>query len=258
MRGARVLLPALLLLAVGILAGCAEGDTTDLAPPRAGECRQLPASAADASHDDTPTVPCTRRHTAETFLVGTLPTATGSAYDDRRHGRHVYRTCRPAFASFLGADESLAMRIQLSWAWFRPSPRAWEGGARWFRCDVLGGPDGAARLRSLPRTTEAQFADRRPDAWLSCARGEAFPRAVSVPCSEPHDWRAVATVKLGAPADPYPGDRVSEVRARDYCSDQVGAWLDYAPDYRYAYTWFHEAEWRAGNRRAVCWAGTTR
>jgi hypothetical protein len=27
-------------------------------------------------------------------------------------------------------------------------------------------------------------------------------------------------------------------------------------DYDYGYTWFHQAEWKAGNRRSICWAKT--
>ena len=44
---------------------------------------------------------------------------------------------------------------------------------------------------------------------------------------------------------------------RDYCSKSVGAWLGYPVDYDYGYTWFHEPEWIAGNRRSVCWAKTS-
>ena len=77
-----------------------------------------------------------------------------------------------------------------------------------------------------------------------------------MPCSQPHDWRAVTTIKVGQPADPYPGDRIVQVRSRDRCSDWVGAWMHYPPDYDFGYTWFHEAEWETGNRRSVCWART--
>ena len=31
------------------------------------------------------------------------------------------------------------MRVQLSWAWFRPSERGWKKGDRWYRCDLVGG-----------------------------------------------------------------------------------------------------------------------
>ena len=78
-----------------------------------------------------------------------------------------------------------------------------------------------------------------------------------MPCSEPHTWRAVTTIKLGDEGDPYPGDRLVEVTTRDFCSESVGRWLGYPADYDFGYTWFHEAEWQAGNRRSVCWAKTT-
>ena len=86
---------------------------------------------------------------------------------------------------------------------------------------------------------------------------EHVAEGTKVPCTEPHQWRAVTTIKLGEPDDPYPGDRIVEVTSRDYCSDSVGAWLNYPVDYQFGYTWFHEAEWQAGNRRSVCWAKTS-
>ena len=46
------------------------------------------------------------------------------------------------------------------------------------------------------------------------------------------------------------------MRTRDFCSRSVAAWLNYPIDYDYGFTWFHEAEWKAGNRRSICWAKT--
>ena len=54
----------------------------------------------------------------------------------------------------------------------------------------------------------------------------------------------------------YPGDRLVEVRSRDFCSDSVGAWMNYPVDYEFGYTYFRRAEWAAGNRRSICWART--
>jgi hypothetical protein len=68
----------------------------------------------------------------------------------------------------------------------------------------------------------------------------------------------VSTIKLGEPEDPYPGDQVVEARSRDYCDKSVAAVLDYPVSYDFAYTWFQEAEWKAGNRRSICWAKTRR
>ena len=79
---------------------------------------------------------------------------------------------------------------------------------------------------------------------------------VKIPCNLKHTWRAVTTIKVGLESDDYPGDRMVEVKTREFCSDSVGAWMNYPVDYDFAYTWFHEAEWEAGNRRSVCWAKT--
>ena len=231
-----------------------EADRTT--PPRQATCRDLQATDVHAATNTSPVVACSKPHTAETFLVGKLPRESGSTYDDRRHGSFVYDTCSKAYRAYLGADDSLALRIQLSWAWFRPSKRGWDRGARWYRCDAVGGPDGAKVLRRLPATTKGLFSTDLPDAWLMCARGAKVAGSTKVPCSQRHDWRAVTAVKVGQPQDPYPGDRVVEVRSRDYCSDWVGAWMHYVPDYEFGYTWFKEAQWATGNRRSVCWART--
>ena len=60
-----------------------------------------------------------------------------------------------------------------------------------------------------------------------------------------------------SPTTPTRATASREVTTRDYCSKSVGAWLGYPVDYDYGYTWFHEAEWDAGNRRSVCWAKTS-
>lgn len=87
-------------------------------------------------------------------------------------------------------------------------------------------------------------------------RGATVAGSQKVPCSETHGWRAVTTIKLGEPGDSWSGERLVQVRTRDYCSDSVGAWMNYPVDYEFGYTTFHQAEWKAGNRRSICWART--
>jgi hypothetical protein len=172
-------------------------------------------------------------------------------------GRFVFDVCGKAFRAFLGGDESETMRSLLSWAWFRPSEQAWKEHARWYRCDVVGGPIDASSYRSLPRTLRGFMSSRPDEDWTLCARGTKVARSEKVPCSTKHDWRAVTTIKLGQPDDAYPGDRIAQIRSQQYCSDSVGAWLNYpATNYDYGVTVFHEAEWKAGNRRSICWART--
>ncbi len=144
----------------------------------------------------------------------------------------------------------------LSWAWFRPSQDAWDAGARWYRCDVVGGGDESAAYVALPVTARGLLQGPPQDKWMVCVDGPTVVDADRVPCSQEHTWRAVTTIKLGEAKDDYPGDRLVEVTTRDFCSDSVGAWLGYPVDYDFGYTWFHEAEWEAGNRRSICWAKT--
>jgi hypothetical protein len=91
---------------------------------------------------------------------------------------------------------------------------------------------------------------------MACVDAPTVTGAPAVPCTHRHTWRAVTTIVVGEPKDHYPGDRLVEVLSRDYCSDSVGAWMGYPADYEFAYTWFHEVDWKAGNRRSVCWART--
>lgn len=261
----RVVLPV--AAALLLLAGCGgqdpdpgvDPDQVDaVEPPQLGTCRPLtPADVARPSNA-TRTVSCEDPHTAVTIAVGELPPALADAgYDDPALGRFAYRTCSEAFMTHLGADESLVMRTVLNWAWFRPSEKAWGEGARWYRCDLVGGGPQSVAYVDLPPVTRNLLL-KPEDRWLVCANGPTVTGSVKIPCSQPHTWRAVTTIKLGEPEDDYPGDRVVEVRTRDYCSDSVGAWLGYPVDYDFGYTWFHRAEWEAGNRRSVCWAKTDR
>jgi hypothetical protein len=261
-RARLVVLAVLVLAAAVALVGCGSDDDAPAADEKApvlGACRVLePDDVAEPDNAST-VVDCDQAHTAETFAVGDLPDEYGDAdYDDEKLGSWAYSTCSKAFIDFLGADESLVMRTVVSWAWFRPSEAAWDDGARWYRCDVVGGGEQSKEFVDLPTTAKGLLLGKPRDKWSVCADGETVSGSVKVPCTEPHNWRAVTTIALGQADDVYPGDRPAEVTTRDYCSKSVGAWLNYPVDYDFGYTWFHEAEWEAGNRRSVCWAQTDR
>lgn len=258
---------AVVLVLALALAGC--GDQQDgntdpkqvdaVAAPQLGACRVLTPQDVTQPSNATKVVDCQDKHTAETFAVGDLPDGLqDSAYDSAELGAFAYQTCSAKFQEFLDADESTVMRTIVSWVWFRPSENAWEKGARWYRCDIVGGGDESKKYADLPASAAGLLADQpTDDAWMVCVNGTSVQTAPKIPCTEKHNWRAVTTIKVGGPQDPYPGDRQVESTTRDYCSQSVGAWLGYPPDYDFGYTWFHEGEWEAGNRRSVCWAATT-
>ena len=267
-RGRLVAVAGAVLLSVGLLSACneepAEVDPSiDLAQvdavevPELGACRVLTPEDARQPSNATRTVSCQEEHTAQTFAVGELPEELAdAAYDSEELGAWAYRTCSTAFEKFLGADESLVLRSMLSWAWFRPSQDAWDAGARWYRCDVVGGGDESAAYVALPVTARGLLQGRRRTSGWCASPGRPSSTPIGCRARRSTHWRAVTTIKLGEAKDDYPGDRLVEVTTRDFCSDSVGAWLGYPVDYDFGYTWFHEAEWEAGNRRSVCWAKT--
>lgn len=248
-----------------LLTSCSSSDDPDVDPaqvnavdaPKKGACRVLDPSDVREASNAHRVVDCDHSHTAETYAVGELPDRfEDAAYDDRELAVFAYRTCSTELETFLGGDESAVMRSLVSWVWFRPSEKAWDKGARWYRCDVVGGGDESSEYVDLPKTTRDLLL-KPADAWMACAEGTSFSEATKVPCSRPHDWRAVTTIKLGEADTKYPGDRVVQVLTRDRCRNSVYAWLGY-PDLvpTFAYTWFHEAEWEGGTRRSICWAKT--
>ncbi len=265
---ARVAVPVASLCAAILLAGCtgpSAGEPQDddsptavsIEPPAVAACRQLGAADIRESSDATDPVPCSEPHTAETFLVEELPGTFATAEsDDPRLAARVYKRCQRQFVEFTGGTESLAMRTILTWAWFRPSEEQWDAGARWYRCDVVGGGEHIEELRELPTTARGVLLGEPDDAWLLCADGATVAESTKVSCDQPHTWRAATTIVLGKAEDRYPGNRVAEVRTRDFCSESVGAWLGFPLEYDYGYSWFHKADWEAGNRRSICWAKT--
>jgi hypothetical protein len=259
------LLPVLFLTLASLLACGASDQGSNPDPdqvdsvevPQLGACRSLTPEDVEQPSNASKTVDCSAAHTAETFAVGELPAKYHDAdWNSPELGTYAYRTCGAKFQRFLGADASMVMRAMVSWAWFRPSLKAWEKGARWYRCDIVGGGDQSSSYVDLPKTAKGLLAQRDTDKWMVCAVGPTVAGSKKVPCAAEHQWRAVTSIKLGEPQDPYPGDKLVQVRTRDYCSDSVGAWLGYPVDYDFAYTWFHQAEWEAGNRLSVCWAKT--
>ncbi|MEP6817072.1 MAG: septum formation family protein, partial [Marmoricola sp.] len=151
----------MLALLLGTTLGCGstahkKTEADKLTPPMLGACRTVAPKDTEQSSNASPIVACNSKHTAETFAIGTFPAALADApYDSVKLGQYIYPVCGKAYLRFLGSDESLAQRSLLSWAWFRPSAAAWGRQARWYRCDVVGGPAGASTSRSLPQTAKA-------------------------------------------------------------------------------------------------------
>ena len=219
-------------------------------PPERGACYRLDVTEALAPTNDSRTVRCRRAHTSQTFRVGRLKLRAGDReieVDSGRAQRQARDACTAGLGRFLEADAERLRLSTLTTVWFTPTLEEAAAGGRWFRCDVIA-TVGGRRLLPLPRRVPGSL-----DAFALCATSEpGRPDSRRVPCSQPHAWRALATVDI--PGAAYPSaDRAADAMAGT-CRDVARA---AAPD-PLDFTWSEErptrAQWRTGQRYGICWA----
>jgi len=158
----------------------------------------------------TKTESCAVKHASETAYVGTFTGVAAAQTHPPTTSDQVapWAECEKGAAEYLGEDWHGA-RADL--VMFTPTSSQWEGGARFFRCDLV-------EVKSdkdvvVPRTASLKDGLRgdRPLA-LTCARlvdetKDSIGDLASVPCTESHrvEYAGVAV----APAGPYPFDTTS-------------------------------------------------
>ena len=276
-----VIRPVLAVLAIGLIsvaAGCGrpagiDGDLTGgWRPmpepvgwvPAAGTCHPGEYHVTGLMMEYQP-VDCQLWHATETAHVGEF---TGEAADrvtpppeGSREWREAYAVCDQAAADYLGED----FRHGMLWLGVTvPSVAAWEGGARWFRCELEPFDPHAGtfeeRLGSLAGALEDEA-----DLRLSCYQAvtseddadveEMRPRG----CDEPHNSEFVGVWR--GPDVPYP-DRAGEDSARlvhDGCLERVAEYADVPVDGNLEFRtgtigfWMSEEEWDNGDRGLRCY-----
>jgi hypothetical protein len=137
--------------AVALLAGCGNPGNVDgllvddwapvAAPtgftPLAGVCH-LAAFADVGTRETYETVDCDAQHRTETVYVGVYPTAAAGSPEPPTKGSAgavaAYQECDTRTSSYVGAP----WRTGRLWIGVvQPSAKAWAGGARWYRCEVI-------------------------------------------------------------------------------------------------------------------------
>jgi putative regulator of septum formation len=268
-RTTRTRAVALLLAAlVGTVAGCSsdqpEAKPTTTAPTAAPTAAPAPPPHAcytlDFAQALKPTstaapVPCTSPHTTTTIRVGTIrPVVDGHllAVDSDTVQQQIASRCRAAFAKHVGGDEETRRLSRLTVVWFSPSLTESDRGALWFRCDLVA-LEGHDQLVTLPRSTRSLLsADDALDRFGTCGTASpASPRFERVICSQPHSWRARATVALPAGAA-YLG-KAAGAAADSTCRDTEARLAADILTLRWSFEWPTREQWDAGQRYGYCW-----
>ncbi|MDG4798488.1 septum formation family protein [Micromonospora sp. WMMD1082] len=204
-------------------------------------------------------VDCTSPHRAETLHVGTLtdaggarPPATGSA-----GMRAAFGECDREVRTALGGDWRSG-RIGLTVV--LPSPQAWTGGARWFRCDVheLRGLDTPVPVRRTASLTGALDGSSplRHGCFDARTDGDDVTEMVAVGCTARH--RAEFVGLWRAPDTSWSAFLKETARVHRGCRSAIARYAKVPDDgnlqYRVGTIFYHpsEGEWRSGNRSVQC------
>jgi hypothetical protein len=201
-------------------------------------------------------VPCDHKHTSITYSVGKLDTVVDGhllAVDSDRVQAQVAAACPAQFAPFVGGTLSDRRLSMLRPVWFTPTVEESDGGASWFRCDVVAlARDGAlapltGRLSGVLSTAEGR--DRYGMCGTASPGTPDFERVI---CSSDHSWRAIAVVPF--PDGPYPGEKKARAAGQTPCQDAGASVAPNSLDYQWGYEWPTAEQWEAGQHFGRCWA----
>lgn len=259
-----------------LVAGCAtpEGIDRDLTGdwrpmpsavgwvPEVGACHQGDYQTASSLIGYQP-VDCQSGHLTETVHVGEFTQEAAERVtpppDGAAEWRTAYQECDEAAADYLGTDfrhGHLWMGVTV------PSVAGWEGGARWFRCEVLEIDVDTNELQTRVESLAGVLAGES-DLLLRCFEAETpdpdqVDRLIPTGCGEPHDAEFVGT--WVAPDVPYldQEDEDSHEQVHRGCLEEVAGYVDVPVDgnlqFRSGTITFgmREEEWDRGDRAFRC------
>ncbi|MFY1617327.1 septum formation family protein [Micromonospora sp. WMMD736] len=163
--------------------------------PKADECHLIDEATSYLSSYSP--VDCAKTHKVETFHVGTftgaLATRTAPPKTESATMRSTFADCDKRAKQFVGGDwRDARLSVQVA----PPSPAAWSGGARWYRCDIfeldeVNGPNGESdaaiqrggSLRNaLATRSPLHYGCMNEDKWnmlrpVACTAGHQFEYA---------------------------------------------------------------------------------
>ncbi|MCY7394844.1 MAG: septum formation family protein [Nocardioides sp.] len=205
--------------------------------PTVGSCHSYSAQQLAKPTEGRAEVPCTGPHTAQTIAVLRVTGSPAATNAFTRYGPRCYR----AMTKALGGNEAKIVSTAYAVAFFRPSNKQIEQGARWLRCDLV--LAGGNRLQPLSSPLVTDPAD---DSVARCANGTASRATV---CSRTHTYRVSGTV---AGAGRYPSLSSFARIAATRCPAKV------TTPKRFQLYFPPAEQWRSGAKAMACLSRTSR
>jgi hypothetical protein len=233
--------------------------------PPAGACYNVTTDDPSTVTKWPAPVDCATTHTVETVFVGAFtgadaergaPPASGSA-----GRRTAYETCAAEAKTYLGEDWR-AGRLDLTVV--LPIALHWQGGARWFRCDMMEYKD-LDDYQVVLRTASLKggLSGDRP-VGLSCITvtlksDGKIDRMTPTACATQHNGEFAGVFDL--PDGSFPTDAAAASKARlDGCGAVVATFAAVPNDanLQSRIGWiaapFSQVDWNLGNRGVRCYA----
>ena len=232
--------------------------------PTTGACHGAAfAETVDLGSDDP--VDCGASHRLETVYVGTFTDAAGARGTPPPAGaperRAAFAECDRNASGYVGAQWRDG-RLQLGVA--TPSDRAWQAGARWFRCDLAEVSNVEENGAVVTRTSSLRDALKAPSPLgLACytAKLTAVRTIGSMPpadCGRGHNAEYVGVWRAPEPLARPSTDR-DWLPFYDGCRSQIARYVGVPDDATLRYRAGVRAvpagveQWRAGDRGVRCY-----
>ena len=213
-----------------------------------GNCYATARKAFAAQRDGSFPVPCTKKHTAETFAVFEVGAVPGTDDIDR-----IWRACQPRFTTYVGASptvSTLGLTVML------PSTAQTDAGQGWIRCDAIEQPSYNGK-RGLTRSGSVKgiLAGAVPDQFRGCALHWPKPSQAVIfsSCRRSHQAELIPqSITLGGPEAPFPGVTSTRSRSASFCQATFQDYVSETLNYYYYYP--TRASWTSGSHDTTCWA----
>jgi Septum formation len=269
---------ALVGAALAVLAaGCAkptgtDNDLTNAWPafdkavtptPKVGACYSDKLDTTWYADDFSGAVDCSGSHQTETVFVGTFSGTEAGRSSPPLAGTpsraEAYGQCMKAANDYLGDDWHNA-KVVLGLV--LPSDKAWTGGARWYRCDVVAFDDfGLETVRGVGSVKGGLQGSRALAITCVTITADGSRRVTGekdTPCDQPHNAEFAGLYT--APARDWPDRDTESKLANDGCR---GVWARFlglggngSSGSNYVGWWargFDEDQWKLGDRTEICY-----
>jgi Septum formation len=207
---------------------------------------------------------CAEEHVTEIVHVGEFGEAASGRTTPPEPGsdewKDAFNGCQDAAADYLGADYRFA-RLWLGVV--VPSSSAWEGGARWFRCDVLQYEGQILFDATRTGSLAGALADESSELRLTCFEVDAvendIERMEPAGCDDAHQAEFVGVWQ--APDGEYLSGEDTETfeQVHTGCRETVAEYVDLPVDGDLEFRtgtiadWMDETDWNNGDRGFRCY-----